>query len=1095
MRAPHIVLAALVGAGIAASLAVIPRDRELALMYLKGLDYESAQSALEQRLNSGDLSVGVVIPLTHVYLEIGEFEEAVKLMERFAAANPEEAEVKEELAQLYKQSSRVYDYLGILADLARVRPTEKILRELADHYNNHGEIEKQVEVLRILVKKFQTRLDDWIDLAQIEADLGNFEAASAALYELNRRFKVPRTQRTVEFYISVLARTGREAEAFEMAAAWLDETRTGPAALGIVRQFIGAAKDTQALLILDRLDPALAEEPVLFAERIRLELRVGRRDVVFQRLRTAYAAGRLPSEFDDDLIDLALERNLVPMALAVALKGPPMRLPDWQLSSLVGMAPADKAGDVAKWVMAAPEFLERRPVLAASVLKTVGDFPRALAMAEKALANQADLSADQVLGLLLILADLGRVDAARRQLVSLLDRFGWEEAIALDIANAMIRVGQAEEGWRRIQVARDRQRQRSPALDAAWALLSAATGRAEQVVEWLEAAQAAQLDPAILAQLADLAEANGQPKLALAAARRLVAIRDSDETRLQLANALAALGRHEETLTEVRPLRANSPAAERLYVISLATLAKRGGAEARAELAEFWRQKLAQPGLEAETLSVLVYNLLDKGFGAETMPAIFWLAERVPETWYSAAAEEAKKSRRQAEARTFFAEQLKRQDLSAESREQALFALNEVGGAIEALPEIARLARTDATDKWFYAYLEAAKAAKRSADLQAFLAAELRRTDLAKERREARLYAFLDLAGSEAALPELKRFAEAYGGDWANVYDEALAKLGRTEERRRILVARAARPGLGATERREIAYRLIDLGDRDAAIGIFRDLAAAVRPDDPVVGELVYLWREAGHLGAAAEWLAARAGSAPAADRPAWARQLIEAEAPARALAALGPDSPGESVLASAVRIDALIALKRMDEAGRVIAARAAGERDVARLRALARQAHDTDSKPALKAVYERLVAEVPGDPDAERWLGLADFAGGRTALARRHLARVIETSAADHEVNSAYGEILQQAGERDAARFHFRRALQQIEAVPDQAVPLRVARAQLLNRLGESGQALALMAALVEERPADTGLRADYANLLMDNKLYDQARRILSVR
>ena len=84
MRAPHIVLMALVGVGVAASLAVIPRDRELALMYLKGLDYESAQSALEQRLNSGDLSVGVVIPLTRVYLEIGEFEEAVKLMERFA---------------------------------------------------------------------------------------------------------------------------------------------------------------------------------------------------------------------------------------------------------------------------------------------------------------------------------------------------------------------------------------------------------------------------------------------------------------------------------------------------------------------------------------------------------------------------------------------------------------------------------------------------------------------------------------------------------------------------------------------------------------------------------------------------------------------------------------------------------------------------------------------------------------------------------------------------------------------------------------------------------------------------------------------------
>lgn len=219
MRAPHIVLALLVGAGVAASVAVIPRDRELALMYLKGLDYESAQSALEQRLAAGDMSVGVVIPLTRVYLEIGEFEAAVALMERFAAANPDEAEVKEELAQLYKQSSRMYDYLELLADHVRVRPTEKILRELSDHYGNHGAIEKQVEVLRVLVQKFRPRLDDWMDLAQIEADLGNFEAASDALVSLDRNFKVPRTQRTVEFYISILARTGREAEAVQLATS------------------------------------------------------------------------------------------------------------------------------------------------------------------------------------------------------------------------------------------------------------------------------------------------------------------------------------------------------------------------------------------------------------------------------------------------------------------------------------------------------------------------------------------------------------------------------------------------------------------------------------------------------------------------------------------------------------------------------------------------------------------------------------------------------------------------------------------------------------------------------------------------------------
>jgi len=1092
MRAPHIVLALLVAAGIGTSIAVIPRDRELALMYLKGLDYESAQSALEQRLNAGDLSVGVVIPLTRVYLEIGEFERAVALMERFVAAHPNEASAKEELASLYKQSARIYDYVETLADLARIRPTEKILQDLSDYYSDHGEIEKQVEVLRVLVQRFKMRFENWMDLAQIEADLGNFEAASLALKELEQRFTVPRSQRTIEFYVNVLSRTGREAEAIALAEGWLTETPTATAAIGIVRQFLGAGKESQALAVLQRFDGVIAVTPALFSERVRLELRTGNREQAFQRLRDAHAAGNLPPEFDDDLVDLALERNLIPLALAVGLRGSPMRLPDWQLSSLVGMAPTERTNEVARWVLAAPAFLERRPVVAATVLKAVGDNARALQAAERALVNAGDLSSDQILNLILILADLGRVEPARRHLAALLDRFSWDEAIALDMANVMIRLGQAEEGLRRVQQIRDRQRQRAPAIDAAWALLSAAAGRADQVVAWLESPQAAQLDAQILDQLADLAEANNQPKLALAASRRLIAVKDSPETRLQLASALAALGRNEEVLVEIRPLRSNSVEAEHLYVTALASVAKRGNAAAQKELAEFWKQHLAKRGLEPETLSVLVYTLLDKGLAAETMPAILWLAERQPETWVSVAAEELKKAKRLPEARAFFARQLERDDLKGKAREQVLFALIEVGGSLEALTEIQRLARSDGSDQWFYAYVEAAKKAGKKADLQAFLAAELKRTDLARNRREARLYAFLELAGPEAALPELKRFAETYGGEWNSAYEEALTKLGRTEELKRLLVARAGRQGAKADERREIAYRLIELGDRNAAIGIFRDLAAQARPQDPVIGELVFLWREARQARAAADWLSSRAASAPPAERPAWARHLLDLDVPNRALAALGPESPSESDEATAIRIDALVALKRTDEVGRIVAARAENETDIGRLRKLAKQGLEVDSKVALAAVYGKIARQVPGDPEAERWLGLQDYANGRTGLARRHLAQVINTRAADHEVNSAYGEILLQAGERDAARFHFRRALEQLEATSDQSVPSRVARAQLLNRLGDTSRALSLMEALVAERPSDAGLRADYANLLMDNKLYDRARQVL---
>jgi hypothetical protein len=166
------------------------------------------------------------------------------------------------------------------------------------------------------------------------------------------------------------------------------------------------------------------ESSLVFASRVRIEISLGRRDIAFQRLREAYARGTLPVDFEDDLVDLALERNLTSLAVEVALLGRPTRLPEWQIVSVIGIAPESRLSDVARWALSAGEILERRPALGAIVLKAVGQTARALQMAERALADPSDLSPDQILGLILLLADLNKPDAARMHLGRLIDRHG-----------------------------------------------------------------------------------------------------------------------------------------------------------------------------------------------------------------------------------------------------------------------------------------------------------------------------------------------------------------------------------------------------------------------------------------------------------------------------------------------------------------------------------------------------------------------------------------------------------------------------------------------------------------------------------------------
>jgi thioredoxin-like negative regulator of GroEL len=1093
MRGPHLILGALVIVGLASSLAVVPRGRELALMYLKGADYESARVSLEERVAADDLSVGVVSPLTQVYLEIGDYDGAVALMERYAAANPRDPSARLELARLYKQANRIYEYIETLEAVAAERPDDEVLRELSEYYSDHGRAERQAEILRVLVQRGKPGLADWVDLAQLEASLKNYPEATSALLELERRFKVPRTQAMIELYVGVLSRTGREAEALVLARSWLDDARTPQAALAVIRHFLGAGKEVAALDLIEGLPSAIADTAVLMAERVRIEISLGRTEAAFARLSAAHEEGRLAAAFDDALIDLALERNLLPMAQAVAMRGSPARLPARQVVDLVMRVPAEMRGEVAAWALPAVESLERRPAMAAMFHRAVGDQARALAMAEMALAAAGDLEPGQMLDMVGILSEFGRREVAQRHLQAYLARYGFAEGRALDTANALIQLGMAEEGWRRIEAARAGLTHPLPGHDAAWALLSTATGRGAAVVGWLTQAPAAGLDVGILDQLSGLAETNGQPELALTAAERRIALRDDDLGRLRRATALSALGRQAEALADLRAMGIPTLESERVYIVALAAQARGGVVAAASELAEYWRLRLGQPGIAPDIVATLAYLLLEKGLGAEGLVALSWLVEREPEAWAWALVEEARKARRLSEARDLLAAQLRRGDLKPETREQLLMALGEAGGQAESMVEVARLARTDQTDKWLYAFLDAARTARRPQAARAFLTEELRRTDLSKARRDARLYALLDLAGPTESLGELQREAETYGGEWAMLYGETLGKLGRGEDEKRFLRQQAAQPGASPEALRNLAYRLIELGDRDAAISIFHALAATARPEEPVVAELLWLWREAGQMPAMVSWLAGRAAAAPPADRLAWARHLVEADAPGRALAALGPDTSDESPPSFALRLDALIALKRFDHAGRLIEARAERTTDLDGLRRLVRVALDTDRRPAIKAVYTRIARQAPGDPEAERWLGLNAVAESRTAEARRHLAAVVGTAAADYEVNAAYGELLHQANQRDSAKVYFRRALEQIAAISDPALPLRATQAALLSRLGEASQALALMADLVKERPADRNLRADYANLLMDNKRYDEAKRLLA--
>ena len=94
----------------------------------------------------------------------------------------------------------------------------------------------------------------------------------------------------------------------------------------------------------------------------------------------------------------------------------------------------------------------------------------------------------------------------------------------------------------------------------------------------------------------------------------------------------------------------------------------------------------------------------------------------------------------------------------------------------------------------------------------------------------------------------------------------------------------AMRPALPAELRRQLAFRVLDAGDKPRAEQVFRTLAAAAPPRSPDVRMLLFIW---GPRPAAEQldWIEARARRAGGADKAEWMNILVGAGAATRAVA------------------------------------------------------------------------------------------------------------------------------------------------------------------------------------------------------------------
>lgn len=1084
MKASLLVLMLLVGGALGLSYLSMPGEKELAVMEFREKNYESARTRFEDQWRAGDRSPAVAWPLAQSYMEEGAVEKAISVLETMVARQKDNPRAWHLLADLYGETHRPNDLIRALTAEAALAPSQETLRRLAERAYLAGDSAAEESALEALHAHGWSRPADLERLGDMLAGQGRLAEAVEVLRKRNDSFALDMEPRGRALLFSLLIDLGRAPEAASLAADWLSAQATA----GELARFAGALlqhdKPKLALGLLEPYAHLADRSPAVQQQLVDAQVATGAPATALALMEGWVGKGVLAPGLVPQLVDLALQndrKELADRALAGVDLG---TLPGWLLSGLIQRALAGDDRETLRRLYArlGPDALADHPGLRGMLSLAVGDRAAAEHWADRAVADAASLDLDERLETGRLLVRLDRKRAAMDWLAGIAERPDAPPDVLSGLAQLYIDLHETRAGLALFD--RLRRTGGSPAAAQGWALMAAAAGEGAALKAWIE--ETGPTDQAFLRDLYYLSEESGAREAALAAAERLA---PGPETDLILARAYLADGRAAEA---VPLLRRRLPGTEEIRTLYMDALAQAGEREA---LVAYLAEQLETPDLPPARTEELVYRLLDLGADGAALPTLRRLAGTGDSGWLYAYADAARRAGKTEGLVRFLEDGLAQTDLSPDARAARIGLLTEVAGDAAALPWLRRLAESDAGLEWLYAYADAARRAGREDELAQLIERQLDQGGLGPQAREARISLLVEAAGPAKALPYLRSQALAEGGSWLFAYQDALTKLGRAGELVDVLEARAGRDDLPAEERRQIAFQLLEAGRKGAAEAQFRRLAAAAGPFGPDTTQLLYLWGPRPD-DAALDWLAARARQARGAARAGWLDHLSTHGGADRVIALV--DSAGDAIGADdSLLTPYALALAALGDSGRlepVLRRAVLRETRPEMLRRLAEAAEAARLPEIAASGWERLAERSPKDVAARRRLADTLVQQGRFGDAVTAYRNLLKLRPKDSDLYYRYGEALFGQGRIGDGRAAFRKALDGLEARAHPSFEDRRLMASILGRLGHVRAARNLYDDLLEERPRDRDLRADYATLLLDNGLMQQARRVLAL-
>lgn len=695
----YIVIALLVIIGVGVSLYLIPGEKELALIEYKDKIYDTEKNAYSakdkyiQQLQEGNLSIDVVSALVDIYLQEGNVNEAINVLEAYVKEKPDDVAAREKLGQLYQYAQRPDDYLKNLEEINKLgagQSGQQTLRTLSDIYHFNQDYEKQTEALKKLLKeKDKLTPEKYIELANLLASENKPKDAIAVLRELQKNYPQSMTFESTQLLVSLLMDTGDSLGAYGEVVAWKEAGKKPEEVARLVNVLHYRGSPELAQKVLDSYGDVNANQ-ALFVEQVLLHVTFGKDDQAFEMLKKLHAEGRVPVELLDSFLLLALKNNDESLITELSAQITPANTSESEAISLTELAVQSNRRELLDLIskqLAMPEYLNTYPLFDI-VYSLAAGIEGVDEKIQKYLTNNNPGDVHYVV-IARNCARAGKTACAEDFLNKLAASENIDAPKLAAIGSIYLELHQYDNGLGFFE--KHRKPDANQEVEKVWVRLAAGAGRGEDVATWLSTHQSI-TDNQLLADLYFLASNNHHDEFAVDMAKLLLDKSDTPAHREYLAYSYIRTGKYPEAIELLSSGGELSGNAVDTVFAALVAQAKRDPSY-RDDLAQFAREQLDSDKIDQQRKMAMIYALIDVGQMDVAMPYIKRLAMTRGGEWAFLYAENLDKQGKYEDARQFWLMVARQKNTTPENKRNIAFTLLQRGYRDDALGLFGELAQ------------------------------------------------------------------------------------------------------------------------------------------------------------------------------------------------------------------------------------------------------------------------------------------------------------------------------------------------------------------------------------------------------------------